>query len=47
MADGSNPLKCEFLMITNRRSPLKFRYHIDDFPIKEVDVVKYLCMQEL
>ena len=34
-----NPLKCEFL---NKRSPLKFTYHINDVPIKEVDFAKYL-----
>ena len=37
-----NPLKCELLTITNQRSPLKFTYHINDFPIKEADFVKYL-----
>jgi len=37
-----NPLKCEFLMITNKKSPLKFTYTINGIPIKEVDFVKYL-----
>jgi len=35
-------LKCELLNITNQRSPLKFTYHINNVPIKEVDFVKYL-----
>jgi len=37
-----NPSKCKFLIITNKRSPLKFTYHIKDVPIKEVDFAKYL-----
>ena len=37
-----NPLKCEFLTITNRRSPIKFSYHINEVPIREVEFVKYL-----
>ena len=37
-----NPLKCEFLMITNQKSPLKFTYNINGIPIKEADFVKYL-----
>ena len=39
---GCNPLKCELLIITNQRSPFKFTYHINDFPIKEADFVEYL-----
>jgi len=37
-----NPSKCEFLIITNKRLPLKFTYHINDVPIKEVNFAKYL-----
>jgi len=37
-----NPLKCELLTITNQRSPLKFTYHINNFPITEAGFVKYL-----
>jgi len=37
-----NPLKCEFLIVTNKTSPHKFTYHINDVPIKEVNSVKYL-----
>ena len=34
-----NQSKCEFLIVTNKISPLKFTYHIDDVPINSV---KYL-----
>jgi len=37
-----NPLKCKFLIVTNKMSPLKFTYHINDVPIKKVNSVKYL-----
>ena len=37
-----NPLKCEFLVITNKKSPLKFTYNINGIPIKEADFVEYL-----
>jgi len=33
------PLKCEFLTIINKVSPVKFTYHVS---IKEVEFVKYL-----
>ena len=37
-----NPLKCEFLIVISKTSPLKFTYHINDVPIKKVNSVKYL-----
>ena len=37
-----NPLKCEFIIVTNNTSPLRFTYHINDISIKEVISVKYL-----
>jgi len=37
-----NTSKCEFLIVTNKMSPLKFMYHINDVPIKEENYVKYL-----
>jgi len=37
-----NQLKCKFLTITNKVSPVKFTYHINDVSIKEVDFAKYL-----
>jgi len=36
------PLKCEFLTIANKVSPIKFTYHINNVSIIEVDFVKYL-----
>ena len=42
-----NPSKCEFLIITNKRSPLKFTYHINDVPIKEVDFAKRIIDSKL
>ena len=37
-----NPTKCEFLHITNRKSPVIHTYYIATSPIKEVTSTKYL-----
>ena len=37
-----NPKKCEFLRITNKKSPLIHTYYIATSPIKEVTSTKYL-----
>ena len=37
-----NPKKCEFLHITNKKSPLIHTYYIATSPIKEVTSTKYL-----
>ena len=37
-----NPKKCEFLRITNKKSPLIHTYYIAISPIKEVTSTKYL-----
>ena len=37
-----NPSKCEFLPVTNKKSPLKFTYHINEVAIKAVQNAKYL-----
>ena len=37
-----NPKKCEFLRITNKKSPLIHSYYIATSPIKEVTSTKYL-----
>ena len=37
-----NPKKCEFLRITNKKSPITHTYYIATSPIKEVTSTKYL-----
>jgi len=37
-----NPLKCEFLRITNKTTPITHTYLIAESPIKEVTTTKYL-----
>ena len=37
-----NPLKCELLCISNKRTPLKFDYKINDFQLPWCNSVKYL-----
>ena len=37
-----NHLKCEFLHITNKKSPITHTYYITKSPIKEVTTTKYL-----
>ena len=37
-----NPAKCEFLVITNKKSTISFSYHINDVLIKAVQSAKYL-----
>ena len=36
-----NPIKCEFLWITNK-NPIVYQYYIDDSIIKQVSYCKYL-----
>ena len=40
-----NPTKCEFVCITNKKSPLIHNYYIATSPIKEVTSIKYLGVQ--
>ena len=37
-----NPIKCEFLRITNKINIIPFTYHIDNSTIREVTHAKYL-----
>ena len=37
-----NPSKCEFLVVTNKKSTPSFTYHINEVPIKAVQHAKYL-----
>ena len=37
-----NPSKCEFLQITNKKSPILHTYHIANSSIREVTSIKYL-----
>ena len=37
-----NPSKCEFLAVTNNKSPLNFTYHINEVAIKAVQNAKYI-----
>ena len=41
-----NPIKCEFLRITNKIKIIPFTYHIDNSTIQEVGYThaKYLCV---
>jgi len=37
-----NPVKCEFLRITNKKNPIVYQYCIDSSVIKQVSHSKYL-----
>jgi len=37
-----NPVKCEFLRITNKKNPIVYQYYIDNSIIKQATHSKYL-----
>jgi len=37
-----NPKKCEFLRVSNKKRIIPYNYYIANFPIKEVNHIKYL-----
>ena len=37
-----NAVKCVYMSITNKRSPIKSQYNLDKVPLQQKDMVKYL-----